>query len=175
MMEDALRPEDLPGLDVLALFVTTLGLAIWMGSAFYGSFMVAPLVNRRLNPSQAREMMSQLAPRQHLLAFACALLMMLGAGGILWIERLRTPAIAFFAFTGVALTMELLLGLVLTPRAAKLRERMQTSAGTEWNFSVRDSYDHAVRLCGFVSVLILLLLVSACAALASVLAWGHGN
>ncbi len=175
LLEDGIRPEDLPGLDVLALFITNLGLAIWMGSAFFGSFMVAPVVNRKLNPSHAREMMSQLAPRQHLLAFVCAALMMIGAGGILWIERLRTPAIAFFGFTGVALSLELFLGLVLSPRAAKLRERMQTSAGTEWNFAARDSYDHAVRWSGFLTVLILLLLVGACAALASILAWGHGT
>lgn len=175
LLEDGMKPEDLPGLDVLALFVTNLGLAIWMGSAFFGSFMVAPLVNRRLNPSHAREMMSQLAPRQHWLAFVCAALMMIGAGGILWIERLRTPAIAFFAFTGVALSLELFLGFVLSPRAASLRERMQTSAGTEWNLGMRDSYDHAVRWCGFVSALILLLLVGTCAALAAVLAWGNGS
>lgn|GEM_PF-4842964 len=176
MPPDSLTPQTLEeGLSVLALFVTTLGLAIWMGSAVFGSFVVAPLVNRRLQPSQAREMMSQLAPRQHWLAFVCAALMMLGSGGILWIERLRTPAIGFFASTGFALMLELFLGLVMAPKAARIRERMQSSAGTEWNLDWRGSYDHAVRICGFLSALILLVLVSSCAFLASVLAWGQGR
>lgn len=172
----SLAPQTLEeGLSVLALFVTTLGLAVWMGSAVFGSFVVAPLVNRQLQPGQAREMLNQLAPRQHWLAFVCAALMMLGSGGILWIERLRTPAIGFFACTGFALLIELFLGLVMAPRASRIRERMQSSAGTEWNLDLRGSYDHAVRITGFLNALIMLGLVGACAFLASVLSWGQAQ
>lgn len=159
-----------PSMDVLALFVTMIGLAAWLGSAVFMTFFVAPLVNRKLGPSQAREVMDVIAPRQYWLAFASALLMVFGGTGALFYPNLRTPTITFLALTGAALAVVLYASLVIAPRTISLRDRLQSSAGSEMNIEVRERYDQAIRMGTFLNVLSLLFLICAAAALAFLIA-----
>ncbi len=156
-------------MDVLALFVTVVGLAAWLGSSVFMTFFVTPVVHRKLPPDEAAMVMDHVGPRQIWLAFGCALLMVSGGVGALFYESLRTPTITFLALTGVALAVVLYGGLVILPRMTSLRDRLQSSAGSEMNFQVRERYDQALRVSAYLNILSMLLLLGAAAALAAVL------
>src|SRR5690606_23598298 len=107
---------------VLALFFTALGLASWLGSAIFMNFIVAPVVNRRLAPSQAAELMEQVAPRQHWVGWFGAGLMAVGGAGALLYHPWRVPTIAFLVLTSIALALSLYAALVVLPRTISLRK-----------------------------------------------------
>ncbi|NRA97313.1 MAG: hypothetical protein HRU14_14010 [Planctomycetes bacterium] len=71
--------------------------------------------------------------------------------------------------TALALTATLYAWLVLPPRTVSLRTRLQSSAGSQENFVVAERFDQATRLSMFVNVIVLLILLGAAAALATLL------
>jgi uncharacterized membrane protein len=156
-------------MDVLALFLTVIGLASWLGSTVFMMFVVVPVAQRRLGATQSREILDVMGPRHSFLAVISAVLMLSGGTGALFHEQLRTPTITFMVLTGVALAIVLYASLVIFPRTASLRDRLQGSAGSEMNFEIRERYDQALRLAMFYNVLNLVILTGAAAALASLL------
>jgi uncharacterized membrane protein len=158
-----------PAMDVLALFVTVVGLSAWMGATIFMSFFVAPVISRRLSPGQAADISDVLQPRLYWVSAASAILMGIGGITALFYPSLRAPTITFLVLTGAAVALSLYGGFVLVPRTTSLRDRLQSSAGSEWNFDVRERYDQATRIAVFLNLLVLLLLLGAAAALAAIL------
>lgn len=156
-------------MDILALFITVVGLAVWLGSAIFVTFSVSPVINRRLPPSKVAEVMEQITPRFHWQGVAAAILMLLGGGGALFTPRIQMPTIVFMVLTGVALSLSLYTMFVIQPRVESLRQRLQSSAGSEENFHLRERYDHATRLTSFIGGLVLIILLGAAAALAAMI------
>jgi uncharacterized membrane protein len=156
-------------MDIFALFVTIVGLSAWMGSAAFMSFFVSPAVHKKLSPGQAAELLDALQPRLHWLSLACAIFMSVGGITALFYPTLKTPTITFLGLTSLAVALSLYGGFVLVPRTTSLRDRLQSSAGSEMNFAMRERYDQATRLAIFLNLLVLLLLLGAAAALAAIL------
>ncbi len=156
-------------MDILALFVTVVGLASWMGASVFMTFFVVPVVTRKLGPNEGSEVLASLQPRLHWLALGASVLM--GAGGIttLFYPTLKTPTVTFLCLVGTAVAISLYAALVIVPRTASLRDRLQSSAGSEMNFQMRERYDQANRLAIFLNYVVLFLLLGAAGALAAVL------
>lgn len=157
-------------MDVLALFVTVVGLSAWLGSTIFMSFCVLPAISRKLAPTEAAGVTDILQPRLYWLALGGALLMSVGGTTSLFYPTLKTPTITFLCLTGLAVVIALYVGFVIGPRTTSLRDRLQGSAGSEWNFEMRERYDQATRVGMYLNLLILLLLLGAAAALAAILA-----
>lgn len=155
---------------VLAIFFTIIGLAAWMGAAIFLTFFVTPVVQRKLNPGKMADLMDNIGARYYGVGIGSSILMLLGSGTTLFIERLRVPALVFTSLTVLALLVTLYIWLVIVPRTVSLRERLQSSAGTEENFRVRERFDQATRLTAFLTFVVLIILVGAAAALAAILA-----
>jgi len=169
-------------MDVLAVFATIAGLSAWTGSLIFHSFVVVPVVGKNLGPGKAAELLDGLHPRFFVISILSGVVMLIGAGGALFTEALRIPTWTFMGLTGVAVMMNLYAWLVLHPRQVTLRTRVQSSAGSQENFVVAERFDQACRLLSFVNVIVLLLLLGAAAALATLLidpasadAVGNGN
>ena len=74
--------------------------------------------------------------------------------------------------TGAALIGFLYGGLVTLPRMVALRRQLQSSAGSDENFQIRDRYDQEIRFLVFVNYLVLCLLLGAAIALATLIQAG---
>jgi hypothetical protein len=155
-------------MDVLAVFATIVGLSAWMGSCVFLTFFVGPVIGRKLGPGRTADVMDQVQPRYYWISLFSGLIMIIGSGGTLWIAPIRIPAIVFMGLTVLALTLSLYVWLVLHPRMVSLRTRLQSSAGSQENFVVRERYDQAERLTSFLNFIVLLMLLGAAAALSTV-------
>lgn len=156
-------------MDIVALFVTIVGLASWFGAAVFMIFVVGPGVTRKLPPTEAAEVLDAIQPRLVWLSLGCAILMAVGGIAALFYPQLRVPTVTFLGLTSVAVALSLYSGLVLLPRTRSLRDRLQSSAGSEMNFQMRERYDQAVRVTLFLNIVVLLLLLGAAIALAAML------
>ena len=156
-------------MDVLAVFATIVGLAAWVGSLLFHSFVVTPVMGKKLGPGRSAEVMDPIHKGYYLISFLSGIVMLIGAGGALFTESLRVPTWTFMGLTALALTTTLYTWLVLHPRTVSLRTRLQSSAGSQENFGAAERFDQATRLSAFVNVIVLLMLLGAAAALAALL------
>ncbi len=156
-------------MDVLAVFATIVGLAAWTGSLLFHSFVVNPIVGKRLGPGRGAEVMDSVHRGYYVISLLSAIVMLIGAGGALFYEHVRYATWTFMGLTGLALTTTLYGWLVLHPRTVSLRARLQSSAASQENFVVAERFDQATRLSTFVNVVVLLMLLGAAAALAALL------
>src|SRR5262245_16460196 len=146
---------------LLGLFGTAVGLAFWLGSVVFFWFFVTPVLSKRLVPGKMAELIGVLNPRYYVLTYFCGVLMMIGAIQPIRDETRRPWAIAFIACTLVALGISLYAGIVVSPRSQDLRERLQSSAGSDENLWIRDRFDYTNRLSMFLNGLVILLLLGA--------------
>jgi hypothetical protein len=146
---------------LLGLFGTAVGLAFWLGSVVFFWFFVTPVLSKRLVPGKMAELIGVLNPRYYFLSYVCGLLMMIGAIQPIRNETTRFWAIAFISCTVVALGISLYAGIVVSPRSQDLRERLQSSAGSDENLWIRDRFDYTNRLSMFLNGLVILLLLGA--------------
>jgi uncharacterized membrane protein len=157
-------------MDILAIFVTLVGLGTWTGASVFWSFFVVPALNRRLTPGKTSELMETLGARYYWTGFGAGVFMLAGAGTALFDEDVhRLPTITFIGLTALALVLLIYAWLVVLPRTVSLRKRLQSSAGSTENFVLAERFDQAHRLSSFFNVVILLLLVGAAGALAALL------
>lgn len=152
---------------ILALFSTILGLALWLGAVVFVTFFVYPVVARRLAPSKAAEVLDLLYYRYYYLGLAGGVLMEVGGSAALVNVSGRIPTITFMCLTGAALVGFLYGGLVTLPRMVDLRQQLQSSAGSDENFPLRDRFDQALRFLVFVNSLVLCFLIGSAIALAT--------
>jgi len=156
-------------MDILAGFATIVGLAAWTGSSIFLTFFVAPLITRKLGPGRAAEMLDQIHPRYYWTSFLSGIVMLIGAGGALFTEAVRLPTVTFMGLTALALTLTIYGWLVVHPRIVSLRNRVQSSAGSQENFVIAERFDQANRLNSFINLLCLLILLGAAAALGALM------
>src|SRR5262245_43199446 len=122
---------------LLGLFGTVVGLAFWLGSVVFFWFFVTPVLSKRLVPGKIAELMGVINPRYYFLSYFCGLLMLLGAIQPIRNETTRGYAIVFMSLTLVAIGISLYAGIVVSPRSQDLRERLQSSAGSDENLWIR--------------------------------------
>jgi Domain of unknown function (DUF4149) len=146
---------------LLGLFGTAVGLASWLGSVVFFWFFVTPVLSKRLVPGKMAELIGVLNPRYYFLSYVCGLLMLIGVINPIINEKTRAWAIAFISLTLVSLAISLYGGIVVSPRSQDLRERLQSSAGSDENLWIRDRFDHTNRLSMFLNGLVILLLLGA--------------
>ncbi len=156
-------------MDVLAVFATIAGLGAWIGSLIFHSFVVSPVVGRNLGPGKTADLMDRIHTRYYVISLLSGIVMLIGGGCALFAEAIRIPTWTFMGLTALALTATLYAWLVLHPRTVSLRTRLQSSAGSQENFVVAERFDQATRLSMFVNVIVLLILLGAAAALATLL------
>ncbi|MAG54751.1 MAG: hypothetical protein CMJ83_00515 [Planctomycetes bacterium] len=154
-------------MDILAVFATIAGLSAWTGSSIFLTFFVEPVISRKLGPGRAAEVMEFIHPRYYWLSFISGIVMLVGAGGALFIPKVRVPSATFMGLTAIALTLSIYGWLVVYPRIVSLRTRLQSSAGSAENFVVAERFDQATRLAKFLNLVVLLILLGAAAALAA--------
>ena len=155
---------------LLGLFGTSVGLAFWLGSVVFFWFFVTPVLSKRLVPGKMAELIGVLNPRYYVLSYAC------GAPHAASARSSRsataTPAstaIVFISLTLISIAISLYAGIVVSPRSQDLRERLQSSAGSDENLWIRDRFDHTNRLSIFLNGLVLLLLLGAAYCLSSMI------
>jgi glucan phosphoethanolaminetransferase (alkaline phosphatase superfamily) len=146
---------------LLGLYGTTIGLAFWLGSVVFFWFFVTPVMSKRLVPGKMAELNGVLNPRYYFLSYVCGLLMLIGAIQPIRYEKTRAFAIAFLSLTLLSLAISLYGGIVVSPRSQDLRERLQSSAGSDENLWIRDRFDHTNRLSIFLNGLVIVLLLGA--------------
>jgi hypothetical protein len=146
---------------LLGLFGTVIGLAFWLGSVVFFWFFVTPVMSKRLVPGKMAELMAVINPRYYFLSYLCGILMLLGALHPLWYPSTRLYTIVFMSLTLISIAISLYAGIVVSPRSQDLRERLQSSAGSDENLWIRDRFDHTNRLSIFLNGLVILLLLGA--------------
>lgn len=154
---------------LLGLFGTVTGLAFWLGSVVFFWFFVTPVLSKRLVPGKMAELMGVLNPRYYFLSYVCGLLMLIGAIQPIRDETTRLSAIVFMSLTLIAIAISLYAGIVVAPRSQDLRERLQSSAGSDENLWIRDRFDHTNRLSTFLNGLVILLLLGAAYSLSALI------
>jgi hypothetical protein len=146
---------------LLGLFGTVIGLAFWLGAVVFFWFFVTPVLSKRLVPGKMAELMGVLNPRYYFLSYICGLMMLIGAIQPIRTEATRLYAIVFISLTLISIAISLYAGIVVSPRSQDLRERLQSSAGSDENLWIRDRFDHTNRLSIFLNGLVILLLLGA--------------
>lgn len=161
---------------VLALVLTILGLSTWMGAVVFLTFMVNPVLSRKLGPTKTAEVMDSISPRFYIQGVTGGGLMLAGGIAALTNESIRLQTIIFLVLTGICMGIFLYAWTVILPRTVNLRRRLQSSAGFQQeNLHIRDRYDHANFLANFFNGVVLVLLVMAATTLAFLLASTTGT
>lgn len=152
---------------ILALFATILGLACWLGAVVFATYFVFPVLFRKLTPGKAAEVNDHISLRYYYLGMACGGLMEMGGTLALLTAPKIWPTIIFMGLTALAMVGFMWGGIVMLPRAIDLRQRLQSTAGSEENFPIRERYDQIVRLSLFLNWVTVFILLGAALALAS--------
>jgi uncharacterized membrane protein len=101
-------------MNTLGLVLTQLAAAVWIGAIVFQSFIVAPLVFRRLEPDPAQTFLRAIFPRFFRLGVACGSLMLAGlAAAVMADSSAGVPSWLFAA--AAAMTAAAAWGLALIP------------------------------------------------------------
>ena len=105
-------------------FIYLLSLVCWIGSIIFFSFFVAPVVFKTLDREKAGEVVGIVFPRYYKLGYVCGALILLcflisGNAGLKWCAW------------GIMVLASGLAGLVVNPKAKKLKEEIKTSSEDE--------------------------------------------
>ncbi len=105
-------------------FIYLLSLVCWVGSIIFFSFFVAPVVFKTLDREKAGEVVGIVFPRYYKLGYVCGALILLcfllsGDVGLKWCAW------------GIMILGSGLAGLVINPKAKKLKEELKISSEDE--------------------------------------------
>jgi len=105
-------------------FIYLLSLVCWLGSIIFFSFFVAPVVFKTLDREKAGEIVGIIFPRYYKLGYICAALillsfLMIGGVGLKWCAW------------GIMVLGSGLAGLVINPKAKKIKEQLKSSPENE--------------------------------------------
>jgi hypothetical protein len=105
-------------------FIYLLSLVCWLGSIIFFSFFVAPVVFKTLDREKAGEIVGIIFPRYYKLGYICGALillcfLMIGGAGLKWCAW------------GIMVLGSGLAGLVINPKAKKIKEQLKSSPENE--------------------------------------------
>lgn len=105
-------------------FIYLLSLVCWLGSIIFFSFFVAPVVFKTLDREKAGEIVGIIFPRYYKLGYVCGTLillsfLMIGGAGLKWCAW------------GIMVLGSGLAGLVINPKAKKIKEQLKSSPENE--------------------------------------------
>ncbi len=160
---------------LLGLFAVVTGLALWLGSVVFFWWVVIPVFSKGLVGGKVAENLNSIGRFYYLLSYACGFLMLFGSLGALSNADMRPNTIAFMVFTAVGEAISLYAGIVVQPRSLGLRERLQSSAGTDENPFIRERFDHSNRLSIFLNALVVCTLLAASLCLSAMLSAAHAQ
>lgn len=105
-------------------FIYLLSLVCWLGSIIFFSFFVAPVVFKTLDREKAGEIVGIIFPRYYKLGYICGSLillsfLMIGDVGLKWCAW------------GIMVLGSGLAGLVINPKAKKIKEQLKSSPENE--------------------------------------------
>jgi hypothetical protein len=105
-------------------FIYLLSLVCWLGSIIFFSFFVAPVVFKTLDREKAGEIVGIIFPRYYKLGYICGALillcfLMIGEVGLKWCAW------------GIMVLGSGLAGLVINPKAKKIKEQLKSSPENE--------------------------------------------
>ncbi len=154
---------------LIGLFAVVIGLGLWLGSVVFFWWVVKPIFGRGLGAGKTTDSLNSIGRFYYLLSYACGFLMLFGSLGALANPKTRANTIAFMVFTALGVAISLYAGIVVGPRSQGLRERLQSSAGTDENVVIRERFDHANRLSTFLNALVVCVLLAASLCLSATL------
>jgi hypothetical protein len=105
-------------------FIYLLSLVCWLGSIIFFSFFVAPVVFKTLDREKAGEIVGIIFPRYYKLGYIC--------GALILLSFLMTDNVGLkWCAWGVMVLGSGLAGLVINPKAKKLKEQLKSSPENE--------------------------------------------
>jgi len=113
------------------------GLAVWLGTIVFMSFVVAPAVFRALPRPEAGQVVGAIFPRYYAVSAVCGAVVLLCASGLLGAGAARGPWGVTAGLAAVLLAVTVYAGAVVQPRAAALRAEIHApnpSAGAQAEF-----------------------------------------
>ena len=111
-------------ISTLINFIYLLSLVCWIGSIIFFSFFVAPVVFKSLEREKAGEVVGIIFPRYYKLGYIC--------GALILLSFLMTDNVGLkWCAWGVMVLGSGLAGLVINPKAKKLKEQLKSSPENE--------------------------------------------
>ncbi len=107
-------------------FIYLLSLVCWVGSIFFFSFFVAPVVFKTLEREKAGELVGIIFPRYYMIGYVCGVLVLV----TLLLTGPETIGLKWCAW-GIMMLGTASAGLGVNPRAKTLKEKLKDASETE--------------------------------------------
>ena len=107
-------------------FIYLLSLICWVGSIFFFSFFVAPVVFKTLEREKAGELVGIIFPRYYMIGYVCGVLVLV----TLLLTGPETVGLKWCAW-GIMMLGTASAGLGVNPRAKTLKEKLKDASETE--------------------------------------------
>ncbi len=107
-------------------FIYLLSLVCWVGSIFFFSFFVAPVVFKTLEREKAGELVGIIFPRYYMIGYVCGVLVLV----TLLLTGPETVDLKWCAW-GIMMLGTASAGLGVNPRAKTLKEKLKDASETE--------------------------------------------
>ena len=107
-------------------FIYLLSLVCWVGSIFFFSFFVAPVVFKTLEREKAGELVGIIFPRYYMIGYVCGVLVLV----TLLLAGPETVGLKWCAW-GIMMLGTASAGLGVNPRAKTLKEKLKDASETE--------------------------------------------
>ena len=107
-------------------FIYLLSLVCWVGSIFFFSFFVAPVVFKTLEREKAGELVGIIFPRYYIIGYVCGVLVLV----TLLLTGPETVGLKWCAW-GIMMLGTASAGLGVNPRAKTLKEKLKDASETE--------------------------------------------
>ena len=107
-------------------FIYLLSLVCWVGSIFFFSFFVAPVVFKTLEREKAGELVSIIFPRYYMIGYVCGVLVLV----TLLLTGPETIGLKWCAW-GIMMLGTASAGLGVNPRAKILKEKLKDASEVE--------------------------------------------
>ena len=107
-------------------FIYLLSLVCWVGSIFFFSFFVAPVVFKTLEREKAGELVGIIFPRYYMIGYVCGVLVLM----TLLLTGPETTGLKWCAW-GIMMLGTASAGLGVNPRAKILKEKLKNASETE--------------------------------------------
>ena len=107
-------------------FIYLLSLVCWVGSIFFFSFFVAPVVFKTLEREKAGELVGIIFPRYYMIGYVCGVLVLV----TLLLTGPETVGLKWCAW-GIMMLGTASAGLGVNPRAKTLKEKLKDASETE--------------------------------------------
>ena len=107
-------------------FIYLLSLVCWIGSIFFFSFFVAPVVFKNMEREKAGELVGIIFPRYYMIGYVCGALIFVA----LLLTRPETAGLKWCAW-GIMMLATAGAGLAVNPRAKIIKEKLKEASESE--------------------------------------------